>query len=292
MSILPRLQVFFGNKKIEFSDFMVFRDADHFVKESGRIGDPWKYAFDIQFTGEADERVFKGTVTDAAGKQMEFQGLYDTVKELDLEAMTPERIETVNKLKKLLAISSLSTQPETVPQAQNADGTTPPEQKIWPDLAQREADRIFGRVSAGVSGRRDAMLTDRYSGRSCFLPASMTMSKRSSSPTSSHSTLPNSVSSRWRPNISAKSLFITSSVNCSRLRRSNRKSGIRFDPKSAPSSCPCVCRWPSLRTRNWTRFASTAWIPTTKNKPSSSARCKMARTRSGRPATSKVTGLP
>ena len=127
---------------------MVDQDGNHYVKGPHTVLDPIKWSFDITFTGDGQTRTFSGTVVNSTGKIFEWKGSYLTLTSVSREG-TNQRVIGSDGLsldQLLQGVTSMSRQTKLDDKGRD--------QLV--DLAQTEADRIFGRVSLSASASASA----------------------------------------------------------------------------------------------------------------------------------------
>ena len=116
------------------------KDGDHYVKHAQVTGDPCPFAFDITFTGGGKSRTFTGTLVNAKNKVFQWKGEFSTLTEVDREGSNQRSKGSDNQFLDTLLYGITS-----VSRSEIYDEKT--KQLVSVDLAQEEADRIFGRVS-------------------------------------------------------------------------------------------------------------------------------------------------
>ncbi|KAH6867266.1 hypothetical protein B0T10DRAFT_502528 [Thelonectria olida] len=119
----------------------VDQDSNHYVKGPQKAGDPCAWSFDVTFTGRAESRIFSGSLVNAKGKVFDWQGSFSTMTSISREG-TNQRVKGSDGLsldQLLQGVTSMSRTTEI--------GPTGVQQLV--DLAQKEADRVFGRLVFG-----------------------------------------------------------------------------------------------------------------------------------------------
>lgn len=112
------------------------------MKSPEQATDPWPWGFEIKFTGTLEDRTFSGTLVNPKGKEFEWRGKSPTMIEISREGTNTRKkgSDGLSLDPLLLGITSVSRDTET-----DIDG-----RQKGIDLAQKEADRIFGRVSTNA----------------------------------------------------------------------------------------------------------------------------------------------
>jgi hypothetical protein len=131
-------------------------EAVQFIKGPQTTGDPCPFSFDITFTGTAKARNFTGTLVDGKGRTYDWEGIFGNEAEVSRDGDN-QRVKGSDGLMLdplLYAVTSIGRELEKDKESNERDKKDKPagendqkEKGYKPvDLAQREADRIFGRV--------------------------------------------------------------------------------------------------------------------------------------------------